>query len=191
VRIRKSIFTQQNNLEISTPSHILAQSTCWALSSTDYTATSGTFIQRGREAKRRSRPGYREALRDEDMGKRKTANLDSLLVYTKWVGRHFEAMYREKNTNGRRRTRFITSRLLQGTIDKLANKIVDSGKSEFPSTASNVVFFGNGSFKAMRGSAPVPRKKLVRALAMRTTVFVLDEFRTSKIIVVKLSLLTT
>lgn len=174
------VSVRTTNLETTSPSDILKDSTHWALSSEDYTTASGTSIQTGREAKRRSRPGYREALRDEDKGRSKTANLDSLLVYTKWVGRHFEAMYREKNTNGRRRTRFITSRLLQGTIDKLANRIVDSGKSEFPSTTSNVVFFGNGSFKAMRGTAPVPRKKLVRALAMRTTVFMLDEFRTSK-----------
>lgn len=174
------VSVRTTKLETTSPSDILKDSTPWALSSDDYTIASGALIQRGREAKRRSRPGYREALRDEDKGRSKTASLDSLLVYTKWVARHFEAMYREKNTNGRRRTRFITTRLLQGTIDKLANRIVDSGRKEFPSTTSNVVFFGNGSFKAMKGSAPVPRKKLVRALAMRTTVFMLDEFRTSK-----------
>ncbi|CAM9517124.1 unnamed protein product, partial [Laminaria digitata] len=174
------VTVRTTSLESSTPSHILSQSTCWALSSTDYTATSGTFIQREREAKRRSRSGYREALRDENKGRAKTANLESLLVYTRWVARYFEAMYLEKNTNGRRRTRFITSRLLQGTVDKLADRIVDSGKTEFPSRTSNVVCFGNGSFKAMKGSAPVPRKKLVRVLAIRTTVFMLDEFRTSK-----------
>ena len=174
------VSVRTTGLETNSPSDILSHSTHWAMSSTDYTATSGTLIQRGRESRRRSRPGYREALRDQDKGRSKTANLDSLLGYTKWVARHFEAMYREKNTNGRRRTRFITSRLIQGTVDKLANRIVDSGKTAFPSTTSNVVFFGNGSFKPMRGSAPVPRKKLVRALAMRTTVFMLDEFRTSK-----------
>ena len=173
------VSVRTTKLETTSPSTILSNSTHWALSSEDYTKDSGTLIQRGRESKRRSRPGYREALRDEDTGRQKTASLTSLLLYAKWVARHFEAMYREKNTNGRRRTRFITSRMLQGTVDKLANRIVDSGKDEFPST-TNVVFFGNGSFKAMRGSAPVPRKKLVRALAMRTTVFMLDEFRTSK-----------
>ena len=173
------VSVRTTKLETTSPSNVLSNSTHWALSSEDYTADCGTLIQRGRESKRRSRPGYREALRDEDTGRQKTASLTSLLLYAKWVARHFEAMYREKNTNGRRRTRFITSRLLQGTVDKLANRIVNSGKEEFAST-TNVVFFGNGSFKAMRGSAPVPRKKLVRALAMRTTVFMLDEFRTSK-----------
>lgn len=163
------VSVRTTSLESWEPSDILANSSTWAMSSIDYTATSGALIQRNRESKRRSRPGYRYALRDEDKGSSKTASLDTLLVYTRWVARHFEAMYREKNTNGRRRTRFITSRLLQGTVDKLANRIVDSGKTEFPSTTSNVVFFGNGSFKPKRGSAPVPRKKLVRALAMRTT----------------------
>ena len=174
------VSVRTTSLSGSSPSDILSNSSCWALSSADYTIGSGTLIQRGRESKRRSRPGYRDALRDNDKGRCKTANLGSLLGYTKWVARHFEAMYREKNTNGRRRTRFITSRLLQGAVDKLANKIVHSGKTQFPSTTSNVVFFGNGSFRAMKGSAAVPRKKLVRALAIRTTVFMLDEFRTSK-----------
>lgn len=77
------VSVRTTGLEISTPSHILAQSTSWALSSEDYATTSGTFIQRGRESKRRSIPGYREALRDEDKGRSKTAKLDSLLVYTK------------------------------------------------------------------------------------------------------------
>lgn len=67
-----------------------------------------------------------------------------------------------------------------GTVDKLVNRIVDSGRKEFPSTTSDVVFFCDDSFKVMKGSALVPRKTLVRALAMRTTVFMLDEFRTSK-----------
>ena len=174
------VSVRTTRLETTLPSDILSNSAVWALSSDDCTTASGTLIQRERESKRRSRPGYREALRDEDMGRSKTANPQSLLLYARWVARHFEAMYREKNTNGRRRTRFITTRLLQGAVDKLANRIVDSGRDKFPSTTSNVVFFGNGSFKAKRGSAPVPRKKLVRALAIRTTVFMLDEFRTSK-----------
>ena len=42
-----------------------------------------------------------------------------------------------------------------------------------------ICFFGDGSFKAMRGNAPVPRKALVRALARRGLTFILDEFRTS------------
>jgi len=163
------VSVRTTRLETTLPSDILSNSAVWALSSDDYTTASGTLIQRERESKRRSRPGYREALRDEDMGRSKTANPQSLLLYARWVARHFEAMYREKNTNGRRRTRFITTRLLQGAVDKLANRIVDSGRDKFPSTTSNVVFFGNGSFKAKRGSAPVPRKKLVRALAIRTS----------------------
>ena len=39
--------------------------------------------------------------------------------------------------------------------------------------------FGDGSFKSMRGNAPVPTKALVRALAKQGLTFVLDEYRTS------------
>lgn len=39
------------------------------------------------------------------------------------------------------------------TIDKMENHIVESGGSEFPAGTKNVVLFGNGSFKPMRGSA--------------------------------------
>ncbi len=41
------------------------------------------------------------------------------------------------------------------------------------------VFFGDGTFPT-RGVAPVPRKKLVHRLAVRTVTALLDEYRTSK-----------
>ena len=63
------VSVRTTSLSSSSPSDILSNSSCWALSSADYTIDSGTLIQRGRESKRRSRPGYRDALRDNDKGR--------------------------------------------------------------------------------------------------------------------------
>jgi len=75
----------------------------------------------------------------------------------------------------RKRSRFHSSRLVQKTIDKMADKI-----SEGISKRKNIVLFGNGSFKAKKGHASAPRKKIVRALSSRVNIGILDEFRTSK-----------
>lgn len=113
------------------------------------------LIQRGRESKRRSRVAYRGALRDVEMGRKKSANLASKVDNVRWITRHFEAINRETNSNGRRKTRFIMRRILQIAMDRLANRIVKAGRCECPGTKS-VVFFGNGSSRPMRGSAALP-----------------------------------
>ena len=65
--------------------------------------------------------------------------------------------------------RFVESR------DRLRSVIKKTREKERPTR----VCFGDGSFKSMRGNAPVPRKALVRALAKQGLTFVLDEYRTS------------
>ncbi|CAN0029981.1 unnamed protein product, partial [Ectocarpus sp. 4 AP-2014] len=75
----------------------------------------------------------------------------------------------------RKRSRFHSSRLVQKTVDKLASNI-----AACPSDRKSIVLFGNGSFRAKKGHASAPRKKLVRAICSRVNVGMLDEFRTSK-----------
>lgn len=79
-------------------------------------------------------------------------------------------MFAEKMKRARKRSRFHSSRLVQKVVDKLAFKI-----SAGPSDRKM-----NGSFRAMKGHASAPRKKLVRAICSRVNIGMLDEFRTSK-----------
>jgi len=67
------------------------------------------------------------------------------------------------------------TRRTRSTIDKLSNRIAFDKDQR-----KNVILFGNGSFKAKKGHASCPRKVLVRSLASRVLVGILDEYRTSK-----------
>ena len=42
------------------------------------------------------------------------------------------------------------------------------------------IFFGDGTFSHIRGNAPMPKKKILHALAVRGNTVLIDEYKTSK-----------
>ena len=151
-------------------------SNTWELLGTDYSKTSGRNSGQTREKRRRRKClSYRRALEKFKDVRRKTSCVQSILTYCKVVASTLKDLYREKNRKNRRVFRMYKTRRTRSSIDKLSNKIAFDDDNR-----KNVVLFGNGSFKAKKGHASCPRKVLVRSLASRVLVGILDEYRTSK-----------
>lgn len=148
----------------------------WDLLGTDYSETSGRNSGQVREKRRRKKClSYRRAIDKFKGVRRKTSCVQSIVNYCRVVASTLKDLYREKNRENRRVFRMYNKRRARSTIDKLSNKIAfDKDKRK------NVVLFGNGSFKAKKGHASCPRKVLVRSLASRVLIGILDEYRTSK-----------
>ncbi|AAK14592.1 EsV-1-178 [Ectocarpus siliculosus virus 1] len=151
------------------------KSTDWEMKGTEYSAKSGRTMLEGREKKRRSNDEYGRCFPRFSAVKKKTARKSSFVAYCRVAAETFKVMFAEKMKRARKRSRFHSSRLVQKTVDKLA-----SSMAACPSDRKNIVLFGNGSFRAKKGHASAPRKKLVRAICSRVNVGMLDEFRTSK-----------
>jgi hypothetical protein len=151
------------------------ESTDWEMKGTEYSKKSARTMLEGREKKRRSNDEYGRCFLRFSEVKKKTARTSSFVAYCRVAAETFKVMFAEKMKRARKRSRFHSSRLVQKTVDKLASRIATS-----PSGRKNIVLFGNGSFRAMKGHASAPRKKLVRAICSRVNVGMLDEFRTSK-----------
>lgn len=148
----------------------------WDLLGTEYSKTSGRNSGQTRETRRRRKClSYRRAMDRFKGVRRKTSCAQSILDYCKVVASTLKDLYREKNRRNRRVFRMYQTRRTRSTIDKLSNKIAFDKDDR-----KNVVLFGNGSFKAKKGHASCPRKVLVRSLASRVLVGILDEYRTSK-----------
>ena len=151
-------------------------STTWDLLGKDYSKDSGRNSGQIRETRRRRRcKSYREAIEKFQNVRRKTSCVESIVNYCKVVAETLNVLYNEKNRKNRRVFRMYQTRRIKSTIDKLANGIAfDKDKRK------NVVLFGNGSFSSKKGHVSCPRKVLVRSLASRVLVGMLDEYRTSK-----------
>ena len=148
----------------------------WDLLGTDYSENSGRNSGQTRETRRRKKClSYRRAMDKFKGVRRKTSCVQSILNYCRVVASTLKDLYREKNRRNRRVFRMYQTRRTRSTLDKLSNKIAfDRDRRK------NLVLFGNGSFKAKKGHASCPRKVLVRSLASRVLVGILDEYRTSK-----------
>lgn len=154
---------------------IIDKGSAWGMKRTEYSERSGRTMLEGRENKRRSNYEYGRCFPKFSAVRRKTSRKTSFLAYCRVAADTFKAMSAEKMKRARKRSRFHSSRLGQKTVDNLASRI-----SAAPSDRKNIVLFGNGNFRAMKGYASAPRKKLVRAICSRVNVEMLDEFRTSK-----------
>ena len=161
------------------PGSIVENSSVWAMSGSDYSKKSGRDMLQGRESLRRRKSIYRNCLKEFDNVVRQSSDRVLFTEYCIVVARTLKVMYSEKTKAARKRNRLQSSKMVQSTIDSLAEKISRSGS--IPDKLSkNIVLFGNGSFQAQRGHASAPRKSIVRALSSRCIVSIMDEFRTSK-----------
>ena len=173
------VSVREINLEkCSDPSEIVRDESgkTWDLLGTDYSKTSGRDSGQIRETRRRRKClSYRRAMEKFNGVRRKTSCVQSIIEYCKVVASTLKDLFREKNRKNRRVFRMYKTRRTRSTIDKLSNKIAFDKDQR-----KNVILFGNGSFKAKKGHASCPRKVLVRSLASRVLVGILDEYRTSK-----------
>lgn len=171
------VSVRETNLsDCGNPESIIENSKTWDLLGTEYSQLSGRNSGQIREKRRRKKClSYRRAIDKFKNILRKTSCVESIIKYCKVVAETLRDLYKEKNKVNRRVFRMYQSRKKRSVVDKLSNKIA-FGKSE----KKNVVLFGNGSFKAKKGHASCPRKDIVRSLASRCLVGLLDEFKTSK-----------
>lgn len=170
------VSVRECDLENCTDSKaIVKDSSTWELKGSSYSEQSGRNMLQKRENKRRSNQVYKSAIDSYSSVRKKTALIQTFLEYGRVAAMTFNTMYIEKNRRSRKRSRLQSSRLVQSVVDKLANIIAFS-----ESDKKHIVLFGNGSFSAKKGHASCPRKSLVRSLASRVLVGILDEFRTSK-----------
>jgi len=159
------------------PKNIIENSKTWDLLGTEYSKISGRNSGQIREKRRRMKcKSYRRAIDKFKNILRKTSCVDSIIKYCRVVAETLKDLYREKNRISRRVFKMFQSRKQRSVIDKLSNKISFGNSSQ----KKNIVLFGNGSFKSKKGHASCPRKDLVRSLASRCLVGMLDEFKTSK-----------
>ncbi|CAM9565420.1 unnamed protein product [Laminaria digitata] len=164
---------------ISTVENSGSDDTAWSLSGKDYFEKSGRNIVQNRKRKRRSVSYYREALSRFDHVKKTSSEINTFKSYCRVVSGTFKAMYSEKNKSARKRTRLNSSRMVQKTVDRLANRISVSG-SRNDNMPKNIVLFGGSTFSHQQGHASAPRQKIIRALAPLCCVRIMDEFWTSK-----------
>ena len=160
------------------PVSIVQNSNVWSMSGQEYSTISGRTMLEHREELRRKNIGYRTCLERFRNVTSKTCVIPLFMDYVRIVAITFKGMYAEKTKSARKRSRLHSSRMVQSTIDRLAQKISTSG-SDKSILSKNIVLFGDGTFRPQRGHASAPRKSIVRALSHRCVVGIMDEFRTS------------
>ncbi len=155
---------------------------------------------REHERRRRCRKCYALALAALGEVTRRTCGPEALREYALTQSSHFRVLERELGRVQRRKTKWMTKKRTAKAQDRLAwrmlglpgrgfrakqKQLAKEGKSvEWDRAAwareKPIVFFGDGSWSARRGCAPMPRKALVKRVAVRGVVIVSDEYRTSK-----------
>ena len=124
--------------------------------------------------RRSSMKEYGDSCRGLQNHKKRTSCMETFLDYcSSWV-RYGPAIFKESLRNSRKCARFERFRAVQSQVEKIADRYLPKkllGKS--------LLFFGKASFRPQKGKASAPRKKLVRALACRGLVLMVDESGTS------------
>jgi len=153
------------------PLQILNNSSTWSVGNATYGKESGFLISQQRDSKRRQRKDhkYESVVSALSRTRRNTVNMSP---YLHVLGTQYRALCVENMTRSRRKTRWLMSTLRKRTIDLMANRLCKSSEN-------GILAFGDGSFKPQKGHAPVPSKKIVRAVAAQRTIFMLGEWGTS------------
>ena len=171
--------------------------TLWHITNLEYRRRCGFELATQRERWRRERWHYASAIHDLGETTRRTCDPVEFEAHVRVQARHFVRLKRELDRTDRRKTRWATKRRTAKAQDRLAWRLLglpgrsfrakqkklgdaaewrrDAWRREMP-----LVFFGDGSWSARKGSAPMPRKALIKRIATRGACVVEDEFRTSK-----------
>jgi hypothetical protein len=175
----------------------------WHVTNREYRERCGFVKADARESERRSRVRYASAVRKLGMHTKRTCDPVELTKYASAMARHFARLKREFDRVQRRAGRWMRKRRTDKTQDRLAWRLLgmpgrgfrhrehrrvsrcgDSDVVPWSRTRwereKPIVVFGDGSWSARAGTAPMPRKALIKRVSTRGVVLVEDEFRTSK-----------
>ena len=169
----------------------------WHITNLEYRRRCGFDLAARREQQRRLRWHYATALFELGETTRRTCDPVEFEAHLCTQARNFVRLKRELDRLDRRKTRWMTKRRTMKAQDRLAWRLLglpgrgfrakqkklgeaaewqrDAWQREMP-----LVFFGDGSWSARRGSASMPRKALIKRIATRGVCVVEDEHRTSK-----------
>ena len=106
--------------------------------------------------------------------KKRTSDMETFIDYCRSWAIYGKALFEETLRKNRKLARFRRFRAVQSQIDQIADKYFRKrcdGKS--------VILFGKACFRPQKGKASAPRKKLIRSMACRGLVLMVDESYTS------------
>ena len=127
------------------------------------------------ETFRRKDQRYGVAIERLSKEKKRTSCLETFIKYCKsWRANGVELSL-ETLQQARKFMRFDRFRATQKTLAKIANKYMGHVED-----TCRVMLFGKASFRAQKGRASAPRKALIREMASRGVVLMVDEYNTSK-----------
>ena len=155
------------------PEAILKSSTC--VFGDDYRRDTLASRSDKYETFRRKNQPYGVAIERLRNDKKRTSCLSTFIQYCKSWCTNGPALFRETLQKGRKFMRFDRLRATQKTLAKIADKYM----GHVGDTCS-VMLFGKASFRAQKGRASAPRKAMVREMASRGVVLMVDEYNTSK-----------
>ena len=196
-----------------------ADSEQWHVSEEEWMRDSGRLERRRTEEHRRRRsPAYAEAIEQLSAVRRYSASAATVAAYLRASLATLGARVTELVCTARSIVGMRAKRVLLSFLSRLSDRLFDRSSCR-PSRAgrgaklseeerealrsklrearerrterTSVVFFGNGSFGCtMRGHNSIPKKQILKHLAVRGVTVLLDEFRTSKMCPCGLSSLT-
>lgn len=205
--IQSASLSAQHLLDPSLQADVLArQSTFHHLTEATWMEESGRRERGQKEMHRRARnQDYKAAL--EELGNHRRRSCLEFLSYSQAAMRTLVARSSELVTFARSMFRWTYERKLQGFLDRLADSFYDRSTTRVSRQAGvshlsederaalreqlrraketraqkHVVFFGDGTFSCtQRGHVSIPKKRLLKQMAVRGLTFLLCESYTSK-----------
>lgn len=155
------------------PGIILKSSTC--VFGDDYRRDTLASRSDKYETFRRTNQPYGVAIDRLRHEKKRTSCLTTFVQFCKSWCANGPALLQETLQKGRKFMRFDRFKATQKTLAKIADKYMGH-----VGDTCRVMLFGKASFRAQKGRASAPRKAMIRELASRGVVLMVDEYNTSK-----------
>lgn len=121
-------------------------------------------------------PSYGRAVDSLGEEVKRTSCFSTFLNYCRAWARNGAMILGETLRVQRKRGRFHRFSATQSMLAMIADKYMGAHTDE----VTKVMLFGKASFRAQRGRASAPRKALIRNMAARGVVLMVDEYNTSK-----------
>lgn len=155
------------------PDVILKSSTC--VFGDDYRRDTRALRSDEYETFRRQNQPYGVAIDRLRHEKKRTSCLTTFVQYCKSWCANGPALLNETLQTGRKFMRFDRFRATQKTLAKIADNYMGH-----VGDTCRVMLFGKASFRAQKGRASAPRKAMIREMASRGVVLMVEEYNTSK-----------
>ena len=162
----------------------------WHITDVEWKEGSGRAqFEKGEADCRQQQPEYDIAISALRETRKRCASFAELENHCKIVfsGNHLQALRAQLVTLAQSKIRWARTRRTVSHISKVADRIFDRasrrrnhGIPPKDRHQTRVAFMGDGTFGHRKGHAPVPKKKLIRSLAVRGPTVVMDEYNTSK-----------